>query len=74
MTQRTRKAPKSKAIVKDKDDEVEFISGPADADVTMGASDGPITAASGADSVRYFLHMFFRAASSAQLPFLADGY
>ncbi|EDR02148.1 uncharacterized protein LACBIDRAFT_332718 [Laccaria bicolor S238N-H82] len=45
---RPRKAVKSKAVIDDKDDdEIEIIG---DVDVTMGASDGPITAASGPDA------------------------
>ena len=47
--QRTCKTIKSKAIIDDKDkDEVEIVRG--DVDVTMGASDGPITATSGSDT------------------------
>lgn len=55
--QRTRKTVKSKAIVEDKDDdEVEIIG---DVDVTMGSSDGPVTAASGAEAVRISLPLGF---------------
>ncbi|EDR08410.1 uncharacterized protein LACBIDRAFT_297036 [Laccaria bicolor S238N-H82] len=47
---RPRKAVKSKAVIDDKDDdEIEIIG---DVDVTMGASDGPITAASGPDAMK----------------------
>ena len=50
QAQRGRKTIKSKAIIDDKDDDDVEIVG--DVDVTMGASDGPITAASGSDAVR----------------------
>ena len=52
QAQRGRKTIKSKAIIDDKDDDDVEIVG--DVDVTMGASDGPITAASGSDAVRIY--------------------
>ena len=52
QAQRGRKTIKSKAIIDDKDDDdVEIIG---DVDVTMGASDRPITAASGSDAMRIY--------------------
>ena len=47
--QRACKTIKSKAIINDKDNEDIEIVG--DVNVTMGASDGPITAASGSDAM-----------------------
>lgn len=47
--QRAHKTIKSKATIDDKHkDEVEIVG---DVDVTMGVSDGPITAASGFDAI-----------------------
>ncbi|EDR06252.1 uncharacterized protein LACBIDRAFT_328901 [Laccaria bicolor S238N-H82] len=47
LKQHPRKLVKSKAVVEDKDDEVEIVPGPSDTNVTMGGCDGPyaITAA-----------------------------
>ncbi|EDR13529.1 uncharacterized protein LACBIDRAFT_322521 [Laccaria bicolor S238N-H82] len=47
LKQRPRKLVKSKAVVEDKDDEVEIVPGPSDTDIMMGGCDGPnaITAA-----------------------------
>ena len=52
LKQRPRKIVRSKAIVEDKDDEVEIIVGPVNIDYTMGGCDGP-NAAPGADTVRF---------------------
>lgn len=52
MKQRPRKIVKSKAVVEDKEDEVEIVLGPVDIDYTMGGCDGP-NVASGADTVRF---------------------
>jgi len=52
LKKRPRKIVKSKAIVEDKDDEVEIIVGPVDIDYTMGGCDGP-NATSGADTVHF---------------------
>jgi len=52
LKQHPRKIVRSKAIVEDKDDEVEIIVGPVNIDYTMGGCDGP-NAAPGADTVRF---------------------
>ena len=51
------------------DDEVEIVG---DVDVTMGSSDGPVTAASGAEAVRICL--FFRFYHFSQPLVLSDGH
>jgi len=52
LKQHPRKIVRSKAIVEDKDDEVEIVVGPIDIDYTMGGCNGP-NATSGVDTVRF---------------------